>query len=584
MQGSALQATDWFEPTSFAAPASLPSSGDWAGTLSGSGNADYFWFVAQSNRTLSVEVTALDEAKSASVGKSQPVIGMWGLADVGTTPAPANTGIAFNTTNLGMTRLDATLQLSTAFRVGIFDYRGDGRPDYRYGGRVFYADTAAPARARVDGSTAVTVQGVGFRNNINATIAAMNAPVLAASANRVIASAPAMADGLENIALQDPTTGASSTMINVLTYGAGPNDIIKLIQGSNPAVPVGGQAPNPIRVRVVAPDGSSPVGGASVFFISTPASSLSLSACGDASSCTLLTDDSGEASTRATVLQATVINVSVLLAPASYTAPKSVQATILGTTSPLDLSLAPAFAWIAQGSTVDVDLAARLLSSGAPIPSSAVNYQVVKGSGTLGSASATSDVNGFANSLLHLASIAGDVQVSACVAPANLPCQIFTATAVPPSMLRLEPVGGSVQILPAGQGFQPITVRVTDSAIPAHPVLGANVTFQVVVSRSVTAPPPVSIGGIVVTKNPAPVIVSSSQVSVMSDVSGLATLQPFTGGNRGALVVQGTVAAGISVLAFQLESLLPVTPAPPSASSRPPQASRPDIVRSKVDP
>src|SRR6202035_2931121 len=60
MQSSALQSPDWFEPTSFAAPAALPASGDWAGTLSGQGNADYFRFNARTNRTLSVEVTALD--------------------------------------------------------------------------------------------------------------------------------------------------------------------------------------------------------------------------------------------------------------------------------------------------------------------------------------------------------------------------------------------------------------------------------------------------------------------------------------------------------------------------------------------
>ena len=56
---------------------------------------------------------------------------VWALADPGTFPAPANTGLAFNSANLGMTRLDATLQASTAFRLGIFDYRSDGRPDYR---------------------------------------------------------------------------------------------------------------------------------------------------------------------------------------------------------------------------------------------------------------------------------------------------------------------------------------------------------------------------------------------------------------------------------------------------------------------
>jgi hypothetical protein len=572
MRASALQLRDWFEPTSFAAPASLPPSGDWAGTLSGSGKADYFWFVAQSNRTLSVEVTALDEAKSASVGKAQPVVGMWTLADPGTTPAPANTGMAFNSTTPGMTRLDATLQLSTAFRVGIFDYRGDGRPDYRYSGRVFYADTAAPARARVDGSTAVTVQGVGFRSNTAATVASVNAPVLAASANRVIATAPALADGLQSISLRDPATGASSTMTNVLTYGAGPSDTIKLLQGSNPATPVGAQAPNPIRVQVLAQDGSTPVAGASVFFVSTPASSLS--ACGGAGSCTLLTDDSGKASTQVTILQAAVINISVLLAPASYATPKSVQATILGSTSSQDLSLVPASAWIAQGATVDIALAARLLSSGVPVPGDTVNYQVVKGSGALGTASATSDVHGIANSTLHLAAIGGDVQVSACVAPANLPCQIFTATAVPPSMLRLEPVGGSVQVLPADQNFQPIAVRVLDSAIPAHPVVGASVIFQVVVSRPASAPPPVSIGGIVITRNPAPVIVSSSQVSVQSDGSGVATLQPSTGGTRGALVIQGTAAAGTSVLQFQLLSLPPVAPSASSGARPQPGETR----------
>ncbi len=100
---------------------------------------------------------------------------------------------------------------------------------------------------------------------------------------------------------------------------------------------------------------------------------------------------------------------------------------------------------------MDVALAARLLTNGAPIAGSTVNYQVVKGSGTLSSASPTSDANGFANSTLHLAAIAGDVQVSACVAPGNKPCQIFSATAVPASSLLLQPVGGSAQILPVGK-------------------------------------------------------------------------------------------------------------------------------------
>ena len=60
--------------------------------------------------------------------------------------------------------------------------------------------------------------------------------------------------------------------------------------------------------------------------------------------------------------------------------------------------------------------------------------------------------------------------------------------------------------------------------------------------------------------DPAPVIVSSSRVSVLSDGSGLATLQPATSGTQGALVIQGTAAAGTSLLPFELQSLLPVAP------------------------
>ena len=56
-----------------------------------------------------------------------------------------------------------------------------------------------------------------------------------------------------------------------------------------------------------------------------------------------------------------------------------------------------------------------------------------------------------------------------------------------------------------------------------------------------------------------PVIISSSQVAVLSDVNGLATVQPSTSAVQGALVVEGTAAAGNSTLRFELQSLWPVT-------------------------
>ncbi|HYK50054.1 MAG TPA: hypothetical protein VEU94_10045 [Terriglobales bacterium] len=78
---------------------------------------------------------------------------------------------------------------------------------------------------------------------------------------------------------------------------------------------MGGQAPHPIQVQVLAADGTTPVSGASVFFTSTPA--VSYFACGGTGSCTLLTDGSGFASSWVTIVQAAVINVTVELAPGS---------------------------------------------------------------------------------------------------------------------------------------------------------------------------------------------------------------------------------------------------------------------------
>jgi hypothetical protein len=97
----------------------------------------------------------------------------------------------------------------------------------------------------------------------------------------------------------------------------------------------------------------------------------------------------------------------------------------------------------------------------------------------------------------------------------------------------------------------------------------------------VTVPPPVMIGGIVVTRNPSPVIVSSSQTSVLSDGSGLAIL-PAIGEIPGALLVQGAASAGISVLSFQLQALLPEEPST-TGSLQPPLEGPPKIHREAPD-
>lgn len=313
MQGSPPQKPDWFGPTTYDSPAPLPLAGDWAASLDPYGGLDYFWFSGQANRTLSVLVTALDQSGAPSESKAQPVIGMWALSDPGTFPAPANTPSAFNSPIFGTTVLNAQLLQAINFRVGIADIRGDGRPDYRYHARLLYGDHITPTRASVGGGTAVAIAGYGFQANTAVNIGNANAQPLAISANQVFVTAPAKADGVQDITLLDPPTAASSILGGVLTYGAGPNDSLRLIAGSNPPTPVGGQAPNPIRVQVLAPDGKTPVAGATVVFSATPPVGFSIC---QQSSCTVLSDQSGQASTMVSVLTPAVSTITAQLAPA----------------------------------------------------------------------------------------------------------------------------------------------------------------------------------------------------------------------------------------------------------------------------
>ena len=556
MQNSAVQKANWFGPTAYASPAPLPAGGDWTGSLNAYGEADYFSFNAQSDRTLSVIVSAVDEFGAPVQNKIQPVAGMWALSDPGLFPAPAGTPSAFNTTFFGETRLDATLLQSTAFRVGIADYRGDGRPDYRYHARVFYGDNIFPARASVAGNTPIAIQGLGFLSNIAVGIAAVNPPLEAISAKQILINAPPMPDGIQNVVLSDTSTGATSTMTGVLTYGAGPTDIIALLPGPNPAIPVGGQLTNPIRVQVLASDGKTLVSGASVFFTSSPA--VAFSACGGGASCTVLTDQSGQAATDLTVLNSRAITITAQLAPASYANPQQVQTTVVGRSTSLDISLSSTFAFIAQGASLTLPITARVLSNGSPISGKPVNYSVMKGSGTFSSSTVNTNSNGFATTTLQLTTLSGDVEVSACVAPGNAPCQLWTATAVPLSALQLQPVAGDSQVVGVGTNFGPFTVRVTDQATPPNPVLGASVFFQSLVGRAPNNEPILWIAQSGISQPTIPVILAQSQATILSDSNGLATAQPTAGEIDGPVLVVGSASAGASTVDFELQSLLPV--------------------------
>src|SRR5581483_8980127 len=510
MLGSSVPAEDWFASSDFVNPADVPASGSWVGKLNSYGETAYFRFTGKMNRTLSVQVTALDETSVATEVKALPVIGIWALADPPGTDPPSFTPMAFNSLTFGMTQLDSVLLQSTDFRIGISDYRGDGRPDYRYQARFFYGDTVTPTRASVRGGTPIMIQGFGFGNAAGASVGNASATVLSSSPNQILATAPAVADGVASLALADPASGVSSIMTDVLTFGASSTDILKLLSGANPAVPVGTQAPIPFRVQVMDATGTIPVDGASVEFSSSPVAGLS--ACAGLSSCTVLTDQTGEAMTWVTVLSNSPITMTAKLAPASYPNPKLVQVTIPVKMSSLDIAMYAPYQFIAQGATLDIPMQARVVSNGIGVSGRAVKFQVVKGSGTLTITSTNTDGNGYAATTLRVTALAGDVQVSACAEPGDAPCDLLKGTAVPASQLKVQAVSGNLQMINAGQSFQPVVVRITDLAAVPDLVRGANVLFQWLNMRSDDDAPVEPPGGdTIVTHHPMPVILGTGQ-------------------------------------------------------------------------
>src|SRR5207248_485268 len=146
-----------------------------------------------------------------------------------------------------------------------------------------------------------------------------------------------------------------------------------LLQGSEPSTPVGGQAANPIRLRVVAADGSTPVTGATIAWGATNGTTFSV--CGGVNSCSSVTDIAGIASSWVTPTATGASTITASLAPASYSPPKSKQTTLVGTESALDLAAVEPTRWVAQGATVDVPLTVQVLSNGVPQDNTIINFR-----------------------------------------------------------------------------------------------------------------------------------------------------------------------------------------------------------------
>ena len=292
-------------------PAAVDASGWWQGLLCGYGHASWMHLPVRAGRTFTVEVTALDAGGLATTGKAMPVMGLWGPGDAANAlPTQGVSAAAFQGRGTGMTTLSGTTLSGTTgtiteMRLGIADQRGDGRPDYRFQGRFFYADSVLPVQVPAAGGT-VTVTGYGFKagnavsvNGVAGTVTQMSATSLTVTVPAMSAAGAASGTAVD-VKVADLSTGAVSTMTGALTYlSVTPSaETMKLVSAPVADEVVGSVAPVPFAVRVLQADGVTPVAGAQVVF-TVSAGTASYGACG-AASCTLTTDAQGLASTTVT--------------------------------------------------------------------------------------------------------------------------------------------------------------------------------------------------------------------------------------------------------------------------------------------
>ncbi len=551
-------ADDLYEPHSFELPASIPGAGHWAAVLDGYGDLDWYQISLRPGRTFTLDVTSLDESPAPTNSKALPVVGLWEANATSGSPPLANQTF-FNTAATGVTRLQASVPSAGTYKLAIGDYRGDGRPDFRYRARLLYADSVSPEYAHSEGGTVLTIAGVGLSADLHAKIGTGEAVLLLFTPEKLLVSAPSLPDGTYDLTLEDPVTGATATIRNAVRYGGGRDDVLQLIEGANPPVPVGAQAPNPFRVRVLASDASTPVPDAAVRFQS-PSDAVLILPCA-ARDCTISTDGSGEADAWLLVKAAGATTLS-----ASISSGATASATVNGVSSALAVSAAPPKIYVAKNTPASVPLLARVIGNGAPTTGQGVDFDVMLGSATLTAATATTDANGEARTTLIVPNMTSEIRVSACVG-GNV-CDVFYIYAVNATGTQLQKESGDGQWVTAGGAFAPVVVRVLDINTPPNTVAGAPVRFRATAYRAQDEEAGRLRGEVLSSHHTQVTVVGSTEATLNSDGWGLVSFTPSFGGLSGAITVEVQVSTGGQQVGFMLHTLAPNGNAAPSAVNR----------------
>ena len=287
------------------APAAMAQTGWWKGALCGYAHSSWTTVAVKANRSLTMEVTAVDETGSASMVKATPMVGVWRSTDAtGVAPTVAATPVAFNSFGVGLSTVtvQGTGSGAGSLRMAITDQRGAGRPDFAYQARVLYADAIQPANVGANGGT-VVITGTGFRTGNVVTVNGVAATVTSVTANSMTVVAPSLkAIGstkatLATVTVKDVTTNGVTTMTSALGYGS-VQERLQVVSAPVGTAVQGKVAATAFAVQVVAADGVTPVANETVTFAATTGYAT-FGVCG-AVSCTVKTNAQGVATTTVT--------------------------------------------------------------------------------------------------------------------------------------------------------------------------------------------------------------------------------------------------------------------------------------------
>ena len=519
-----------------AEPAMVPMSGEWTARITGYGHTGWFQLWTRAAREFTIEAQALDETGAPTQTKAQMVIGAWNGSDAYGTPPVTATVQPFNTGMLGVTALPVLTVGDSEVRIGFADFRGDGRPDYAYHGRIVYADNVTPARLPVTGGQ-IVIRGMGFCRAMTVTVNGVAAQVTSVTPNTIVAVAPASGGvtGMVPIQIQDTQTLAMAAIGDGFSYDAGSNDAVSLVSGPSETVSLG--VPQPLTVRVVNVETQQPAPGVTVSFGVTLGSAAL--ACGQAT-CSAVTSGDGTATLLVTPNAAVLTQVTATLANGS-----SVIDQFSGAASAGIVALTPTL-YIAMGATVSWPVQAMVVdAAGNPLAGQSITWTAGGAGVSISQGQSATGADGVAASQVTAGPFTASVaaSVNACISGTQT-CAAMQVIPVQPSTEGLIAWSGTQQYIPAGQSFAPVALHVIDAF--GNAVAGATVTFEQAFWGWTEACPARG------SCPPAPLL-GQAAAQATSGLDGSVTLTPLVAyGMAGRLMVTAVVGTN-AVMNFELD-------------------------------